>query len=192
MKSISYCFVIVALLCLSEPVAAMSVDQNCTMVIEFNDGRVPVTVPTNEIRSITFKPAFSGTIRPPIKPTEPIITPRKPNQPSGGLRGTWRGPYTNSRNEPGTDDFVLVETNGVIEGTHGGLKILDGRRWGNEMTWRMERDGGFAKGGCSWNVKVSIEEGGNLLVVDYTGQDHRTDKNDGGRYTGHAKARKIR
>lgn len=188
MKNILFFFFIMAMLCVFEPAAAMSVDQNCTMVIEFNDGRAPMSFSTDDIRSITFRPTFSGTKKTPA----PTITPTKPVESHAGLRGTWSGKYTNTRNEPGTDEITLVETNGKIEGTHGGLKILEGKRSGNKMTWKMEKDGGFAKGGCTWNVQASIQEGGNLLVVNYTGQDHRTNKGDGGRYSGEAKVRKIR
>jgi hypothetical protein len=98
--------------------------------------------------------------------------------------GTWSGTYNNSRNEPGSSETILVETNGKVEGTDGGLKILDGRRTGDTMTWRLEKGGGAAKGGVTWNMTVQILDNGNTLVERYTGRDHRTDKHDGGSYTG--------
>jgi len=102
-----------------------------------------------------------------------------------GLRGTWKGSYTNTRNEPGSYEISLVETNGRVEGVNGGLKILDGKRIGNTMTWRMETNGGVAKGGQSWNSEVQILDGGNKLVESYSGHDNeRTKYKDGGNYTG--------
>lgn len=109
----------------------------------------------------------------------------QPTEPSAStFSGTWSGTYNNSRNEPGSQTTSLVETNGKVEGTDDGMKILDGRRSGNTMTWRLELGGGFAKGGTTWNMTVQIRDNGNTLVESYTGRDHRTDKNDGGTYTG--------
>jgi len=92
--------------------------------------------------------------------------------------------YDNSRHEPGSSTTILVETGGKVQGTDDGLPILDGRRTGNTMTWRLERGGGFSKGGVSWNMTVQIMDNGNTLVARYTGRDDRKDKNDGGSYSG--------
>lgn len=195
MKKLSIFCVVMAMFFSLGPVSAMSIDQNCTMVIELHDGRTPVTIPTDQIRSITFRPIFSGTAEPTIKagpPANSQPTPSKTGSSDQGLRGTWSGKYTNTRNEPGTEEITLVETGGKVEGTEGGLKILDGKRNGNTMTWRLESGGGFAKGGCTWNVTVEIQESGNMLFVKYAGHDHRTNKNDGGYYSGEAKVQKIR
>ncbi len=104
---------------------------------------------------------------------------------STSFRGVWKGPYTNTRNEPGVMALALVETGGKVTGTDDGLPILDGKRVGDTMTWRLEKDGGFAKGGCTWSVTVQILDGGKTLVHKYTGHDHRTDK-DSGSYSGGA------
>jgi hypothetical protein len=93
------------------------------------------------------------------------------------LNGTWRGTYNNSRNEPGPYEITLTEDNGRIEGTNDGMRILDGKRVGDTITWRMQ------SGGSSWSSKVRILDGGNTLVEDYTGHDQRRDK-DNGTYTG--------
>jgi hypothetical protein len=43
------------------PVAAVSLEQNGTMVIEFNDNRAPLRIPTDQIRKITFQPNSPGS-----------------------------------------------------------------------------------------------------------------------------------
>ena len=121
---------------------------------------------------------------------ETIVQVKTSSTRAPSFQGVWRGPYNNSRNEPGQTTVQLTEAQGKVTGTDDGLTILDGRRNGNTMTWRLEKDGGFAKGGCTWNVTVQILDDGNTLVQKYTGRDHRTEKNDGGYYTGQSTLRR--
>lgn len=99
------------------------------------------------------------------------------------LAGTWRGTYRNSRNEPGTYEVSIREVDGRIEGRNDGLEILDGKRVGDTLTWRMQR------GGASWESTVRILDGGATLVETYTGRDQRRDK-DNGTYTGEGTLRR--
>ncbi|MBU1105275.1 MAG: hypothetical protein KKB51_01305 [Candidatus Riflebacteria bacterium] len=59
MKIVQVIGVVFAIMFLLAPVSAMSIDQNCTMVVEFNDSRKPLSIPTDQIRSVTFQPTFA-------------------------------------------------------------------------------------------------------------------------------------
>lgn len=116
---------------------------------------------------------------PPPPPPQPAPTPPPPvqppkPQPPSTVTGNWQGEWRNSRNEHGPWPINLVEANGVINGTDDSMKILDGRRVGDTMTWRMELDGGKRR----WSVTVKISPDGNTITVTYNGNDAR------GPYTG--------
>lgn len=69
MKIVQVIGVVFAIMFLLAPVSAMSIDQNCTMVVEFQDSRKPLSIPTDQIRSVTFQPTFAE----PVTPTEVTI-----------------------------------------------------------------------------------------------------------------------
>jgi hypothetical protein len=131
----------------------------------------------------TFPFATPGS-RDPSGPAQTEGATTKPA--SSSFSGTWAGSYSNSRNEPGNSVTTLVETGGKVQGTDDGLTILDGKRAGNTMSWRLESGGGFSNGGTTWYMTVQILDNGNTLVERYTARDHRKDKNDGGSYSGMA------
>jgi len=106
-------------------------------------------------------------------PTPPPAQPPRAQAPSA-VTGNWQGTWRNSRGESGPWPINIVETNGVITGTDDGMKILDGKRVGDTMTWRMELDGGKRR----WTVTVTISPDGQTMHVTYNGNDAR------GPYTG--------
>lgn len=75
MKRLQVFGIVLIMLFFWGPVSAMSIDQNCTMVIDFMDSRSPLTISTDQIRSITFRPTFSGPKEPADNPS--TLTPKK-------------------------------------------------------------------------------------------------------------------
>ena len=110
---------------------------------------------------------------------------RQASTPTRSVTGTWQGTWKNTRGESGPWTITLVETDGKVEGADEGVKIIDGRRTGNTMTWRMELNGGVEKGGRSWTETVQILDGGDTLEANYTGRDSdpRGPYTGGGRLT---------
>ena len=70
----------------------------------------------------------------------------------------------------------LVDTDGMITGTDDGIGIVEGRRVGETMTWRMELDGGKRR----WTVTVTISPDGQTLSVTYNANDTRGPYSGGG------------
>jgi hypothetical protein len=58
---------------------------------------------------------------------------------------------------------------GTVTGVDDFQTIIDGKRVGDTITWKMKQ----ADGGRWWTQTVKIQDGGNTLVSKYTGQDSR-------------------
>lgn len=89
MKKVQALGVVLAMLYLVVPISAMSIDQNCTMVIEFLDNRAPLNISTDQIRHITFRPTFEGS-EPKVDSSAPApATTVQPTRKTSPFDGTW-------------------------------------------------------------------------------------------------------
>lgn len=95
MKIVQVIGVVFAIMFLFAPVSAMSIDQNCTMIVEFQDSRNPLSIPTDQIRSVTFQPTFAEPVTTTgITVTKgsngvPVIVTSKPSADQASPVGTW-------------------------------------------------------------------------------------------------------
>lgn len=117
MKNLFTTGLFLAMLSLFVPVPAHAVEQNCSMVIEFRDNRTPLSIPTEQIRNITFRPTNEST---PGKTTSssPASTTKTGQQPvqTSPFDGKWHVQRTHSKccAFTATEDWIVsTDANGV-------------------------------------------------------------------------------
>jgi hypothetical protein len=97
---------------------------------------------------------------------------------SGPVTGRWSGSWTNTHGGSGQNSMTLSERNGIITGDVSGAPIVNGRRYGNMLTWEN-----LNVANCrDYVVRFDISPDGNLLNGAYQVNDRCSHQTYSGNY----------